>query len=71
MAVRRIDGIVPLERNTPIQEDRTMEPIMISDTELKTTIIGFVGLEHMSGNMAARLLTDCKCPTKSSAGLLV
>jgi predicted dinucleotide-binding enzyme len=33
-----------------------MEPIMISDTELKTTKIGFVGLGHMGGNMAARFL---------------
>ena len=48
-----------------------MEPTVISDTELKTTIIGFVGLGHMGGNMAARFLTGCKCPTKSSAGLLV
>jgi 3-hydroxyisobutyrate dehydrogenase-like beta-hydroxyacid dehydrogenase len=34
-----------------------MEPTMISDTELKTTTIGFVGLGHMGGNMAARFLT--------------
>jgi 3-hydroxyisobutyrate dehydrogenase len=33
-----------------------MEPTMISDTELKTTTIGFVGLGHMGGNMAARFL---------------
>jgi 3-hydroxyisobutyrate dehydrogenase-like beta-hydroxyacid dehydrogenase len=33
-----------------------MKPIMISDTELKTTKIGFVGLGHMGGNMAARFL---------------
>jgi 3-hydroxyisobutyrate dehydrogenase-like beta-hydroxyacid dehydrogenase len=33
-----------------------MEPITISDTELKTTKIGFVGLGNMGGNMAARFL---------------
>jgi 3-hydroxyisobutyrate dehydrogenase-like beta-hydroxyacid dehydrogenase len=33
-----------------------MEPIMISDNARKTTIIGFVGLGHMGGNMAARFL---------------
>lgn len=34
-----------------------MEPIMISDTErTKTMKIGFVGLGHMGGNMAARFL---------------
>lgn len=29
-----------------------MEPIMISDTERKTTRIGFVGLGHMGGSVA-------------------
>ena len=33
-----------------------MEPILISDADLATTKIGFVGLGHMGGNMAARFL---------------
>ena len=33
-----------------------MEPTTISDNRLKTTKVGFVGLGHMGGNMAARFL---------------
>jgi 3-hydroxyisobutyrate dehydrogenase-like beta-hydroxyacid dehydrogenase len=57
MPARTVDGIVLSSRAPRFLEDRTMQPILISDTEpTKTMKIGFVGLGHMGGNMAARFL---------------